>query len=55
VKSSQQQYQKFHIQLWNLLLLLAGFYWKINPKAVHRISGNATGWISLENTSHCWT
>jgi hypothetical protein len=33
------------------MLLLAEFYWKINPKAVHGISGNATGWISLENTS----
>jgi hypothetical protein len=29
------------------MLLLAEFYWKINPKAVHGISGNATGWISL--------
>jgi hypothetical protein len=40
------------------LLLLAEFYWKINPKAVLGISGNATGWISLENTSKvsdCWT
>jgi hypothetical protein len=37
------------------ILLLAEFYWKITPKAVHGISGNATGWISLENKSHVWT
>jgi hypothetical protein len=36
------------------LLLLAEFYWEINPKAVHGISGNATGWISVENKFHSW-
>jgi hypothetical protein len=35
-----------------LVMLLAGFHWQINPIAFHGISGNATGWISLEKQSH---
>jgi hypothetical protein len=36
-------------------LLLAEFYWKINSKAVHGISDNATSWISHGYKSHGWT
>jgi hypothetical protein len=41
-----------------LVMLLAGFHWKIHLKfqiAGHEISGNASDWISLENEFHVWT
>jgi len=34
---------------------LSGFHWEINPMDGHGITGNPTGWISLENKSHGWT
>jgi len=33
-----------------LVIPLSGFHWDINPMDAHRLSGNATGWISLGNT-----
>jgi len=35
-----------------LVILLAGFHWKINAIDGGGISGNSTGWISLGNNSH---
>ena len=37
------------------VMLLAGFYWEVNPMAGHGISSNGTGWISLGSKSHAWT